>query len=59
MSATFFKYFDSKSDPRIERCKKHNLIDTLFLAISAVISGSEGLDDDYRSTLIESGIKMR
>lgn len=45
MSATFLKYFDSISDPRIERCKKHNLIDILFLAISAVISGSEGWED--------------
>ena len=45
MSATFLRFFDSISDPRIERCKKHNLIDILFLAISAVISGSEGWED--------------
>ncbi|MCP4991633.1 MAG: ISAs1 family transposase [Colwellia sp.] len=45
MSATFLKHFDTISDPRIERCKKHNLLDILFLAISAVMSGSEGWED--------------
>ena len=45
MSATFLKHFDSISDPRIERCKKHNLLDILLLAISAVMSGSEGWED--------------
>ncbi len=44
MSATFLKHFDTISDPRIERCKKHNLLD-FFLAISAVMSGSEGWED--------------
>ena len=45
MSATFLTHFDSVSDPRIERCKKHNLMDILLLSISAVISGSEGWED--------------
>ena len=45
MSATFLTHFDSISDPRIERCKKHNLMDILLLAISAVMSGSEGWED--------------
>lgn len=45
MSVTFLKHFNSISDPRIERCKKHNLLDILLLAISAVISGSEGWED--------------
>ena len=45
MSATFLTHFDSVSDPRIERCKKHNLMDILLLAISAVMSGSEGWED--------------
>jgi predicted transposase YbfD/YdcC len=45
MNATFLKHFESISDPRIERCKKHNLLDILLLAISAVMSGSEGWDD--------------
>ena len=45
MSATFLKHFNSISDPRIERCKKHELIDILLLAISAVLSGAEGWED--------------
>ena len=45
MSATFLKHFDSISDPRIERCKKHNLLDIILLSITAVMSGSEGWED--------------
>ena len=45
MSATFLTHFDSIEEPRIERCKKHNLLDILLLAISAVISGAEGWED--------------
>jgi len=45
MSTTFLKYFESITDPRIELCKKHNLLDILLLAISAVLSGAEGWED--------------
>jgi len=45
MSATFLKHFNSITAPRIERCKKHNLMDILLLAISAVMSGSDGWED--------------
>lgn len=45
MSATFLKHFDSISDPRIERCKKHDLLDIILLAVTAVMSGSEGWED--------------
>ena len=45
MSTTFLKHFNSITDPRIERCKKHELIDILLLAISAVLSGAEGWED--------------
>ena len=45
MSPIFLKHFAPISDPRIERCKKHNLLDILLLAISAVMSGSEGWED--------------
>ena len=31
MSATFLKHFDSITDPRIERCKKHELIDIILV----------------------------
>lgn len=45
MTTTFLKHFISITDPRIERCKKHELIDILLLAISAVLSGAEGWED--------------
>ena len=45
MITTFVQHFDSIKDPRIERCKKHNLLDIILLAISAVISGAEGWED--------------
>lgn len=45
MTTTFLKHFISITDPRIERCKKHNLLDILLLAISAVLSGAEGWED--------------
>ena len=42
---TFLEHFAPISDPRINRCKKHHLLDILLLAISAVMSGSEGWED--------------
>jgi hypothetical protein len=45
MSPTFLKHFAPISDRRIERCKTHNLLDILLLAISAVVSDSEGWED--------------
>ena len=45
MTPTFLKHFDPITDPRIERCKKHDLLDILLLAICAVISGAEGWED--------------
>lgn len=45
MTKTFLKHFTSITDPRIERCKKHELIDILLLSISAVLSGAEGWED--------------
>ena len=42
MNTTFLKHFESITDPRIERCKKSNLLDILLLAISAVLSGAQG-----------------
>lgn len=42
MSSTFLTHFNSITDPRIERCKKHNLLDIQLLAISAALSGAGG-----------------
>ena len=45
MTDSFLNHFESITDPRIERCKRHHLLDILLLAISAVISGAEGWED--------------
>ena len=43
--ADFMTHFSIIDDPRIERCKKHNLLDILFLTVSAVLSGAQGWED--------------
>ncbi|MDP8102101.1 ISAs1 family transposase, partial [Phocoenobacter atlanticus] len=45
MTNNFITHFSIIKDPRIERCKKHALIDILFLSICAVLSGAEGWED--------------
>lgn len=45
MNDSFLNHFESITDPRIDRCKRHNLLDILLLAISAVMSGAEGWED--------------
>ena len=42
MTATFMEHFSDLKDPRDDKNKKHQLMDTLFLVIAAVISGAEG-----------------
>lgn len=39
------KHFESIEDPRIERCKRYELMDILLLSVCAVISGAEGWED--------------
>jgi len=41
MLTVLLQYFESIQDPCIERGKKHNLVDIILLAISAVTSGAE------------------
>lgn len=36
------KHFSSISDPRVERGKKHKLIDIFFITLCGVISGADG-----------------
>ena len=42
MALSLQEAFSSLEDPRIERHKKHNLLDIIILTICAVISGAEG-----------------
>lgn len=45
MSDTFLQHFEVITDPRIERCKRYELMDILLLSICAVLSGAEGWED--------------
>lgn len=42
---TIFHHFESIKDPRVDRTKKHALIDILIIVICATISGAEGWDE--------------
>lgn len=39
-SLSFFHHFEALEDPRIDRCKRHQLSDILFLAVCAMLSGA-------------------
>ena len=41
----FISHFSSIPEPRIERCRKHELIDILFLSISAILCGADGWEE--------------
>jgi predicted transposase YbfD/YdcC len=43
--ADFMTHFSIIKDPRIERCKRHLLLDILFLTVCAAISGAQGWED--------------
>lgn len=45
MTNNFITHFSVIEDPRIERCKKHELIDILFLSVCAVLTGADGWED--------------
>ena len=40
-SDVFWHYFEEVEDPRVDRTKKHKLVDILFIAAAAVISGAD------------------
>jgi hypothetical protein len=42
MSNHFLDHFSELEDPRIERCRKHELLDIIFLSVCAVLSGADG-----------------
>ncbi len=42
MKNNFNAHFSFIEDPRIDRCKKHQFIDNLFLSVCAVMSGAQG-----------------
>ena len=42
MTDSFLQHFEAIEDPRIDRCKRHELLDIILLAVSTVLSGAEG-----------------
>ena len=42
MTPSFFDHFSELPDPRIERCRQHELLDIVFLSVCAVLSGADG-----------------
>ena len=44
-STGFFAHFSILPDPRVERTKKHRLIDILFIAVCTMICGGESFTD--------------
>ena len=44
-SMSFADYFSDLPDPRLERQKRHSLMDILFIAVSAVICGATSFVD--------------
>ena len=43
--ADFIAHFSIIPDPRIDRCKRHKLIDILFLCMAAVVCGADGWEE--------------
>ena len=44
-SASIVEHFQTIEDPRIERTKKHNLLDILVIAVCTLLTGGEGFQD--------------
>lgn len=42
VNPSFFEHFADLPDPRIERCKRHELLDIVFLAVCGVMAGADG-----------------
>src|SRR5215470_225296 len=45
MNASIVEHFRTLKDPRIERTKKHNLLDILVIALCTLLTGGEGFQD--------------
>ena len=44
-TSDFFAHFSILPDPRVERTKKHRLVDILFIAVCTIICGGESFTD--------------
>ncbi len=52
MALSLQEAFSSEEDPRVERHKRHQLMDIIILTVCAVISGAEGWDGKRLSSLV-------
>jgi hypothetical protein len=45
VNASIVAHFQTLEDPRIERTKKHLLLDILVIAVCTLLTGGEGFQD--------------
>ena len=45
VNASIVAHFQTLEDPRMERTKKHLLLDILVIAVCTLLSGGEGFQD--------------
>ena len=45
VNASIVEHFQTLEDPRLERTKKHNLLDILVIALCTLLTGGEGFQD--------------
>ena len=45
VNTSIIEHFQTLQDPRIERTKKHNLLDILVIAVCTLLTGGEGFQD--------------
>src|SRR5215470_15102155 len=45
VNASIIEHFQTLEDPRIERTKKHTLLDILVIALCTLLTGGEGFQD--------------
>ena len=45
VNASIVDHFQTIEDPRIERTKKHNLLDILIITLCTLLTGGEGFQD--------------
>jgi len=56
--SSILAYFADLPDPRIERCKHHQLIDIIVIGICAVICGADSLSQRASAKLCTFGARL-
>ena len=54
-SLSMVTYFEGLEDPRIDRTKRHLLVDIICLSVCAVIAGADGWEDIEEFGLTHEG----